>query len=118
MHVEHLTLSLDGKNLEVARYRSSKDRPTIVLLHEALGSVSHWRRFPIEVAQATDCNAVWYSRVGHGHSEGPVEKRGFEYIERQATVVLAGLLDALGITSPILFGHSEGAIISLFFAAT
>lgn len=117
MHPQLSTIHLGGKNLEVARYGHFGERSAIVLLHEALGSVSHWRHFPAQLARATECEVVTYSRVGHGHSEGPVEKRGFDYIERQATTILAGLLERLQITRPVLFGHSEGAVISLFFAS-
>jgi pimeloyl-ACP methyl ester carboxylesterase len=45
-----------------------------------------------------------------------VEKRSFDYIRRQATEVLPELLDWLRIRRPVLFGHSEGAIISLVYA--
>lgn len=116
--IVHSTLHITGKTLEVARYSSPEYSRTLVLLHEALGSVKHWRDFPGRLAQTTRCNVVLYSRAGHGHSEGPVERRGFEYIRRQADIVLKTLLERLEIHHPILFGHSEGAVIALFYAAT
>jgi len=114
----HSTLQITGKTLEVAQHRCPEYPRTIVLLHEALGSIKHWRDFPSRLAHGTRCNVVLYSRAGHGHSEGPVEPRGFAYIQRQANVVLRTVLERLEIHHPILFGHSEGAVIALFYAAT
>lgn len=114
--MEYSTIKVSGKTLELARCGSPEYSPTVVLLHEALGSVRHWRDFPVQLANAARCNTVLYSRVGHGDSEGPVEKRSFEYMERQGGVVRS-VLDALHIDRPFLFGHSEGAIIGLFFAS-
>jgi pimeloyl-ACP methyl ester carboxylesterase len=110
-------IQADGKTLEVATYRTSAGAPTIVFLHGALGSVGHWKSFPVVLARAAECNALVYSRVGHGHSDGPVEKRGLSYFERQAEVVLPRLLRIFGIERPLLFGHSEGAAIAITFAS-
>lgn len=110
-------IKIAGKELEIARCEAYPERPTIVFLHEALGSVSHWKRFPLKLAHAAKCNALVYSRVGHGDSEGPVEMRSLSYMDRQARTVLGPILEKLQIPRPVLFGHSEGAVISLFFAS-
>ena len=107
-----------GKTLETGLVALHDGAPTVVLLHEALGSVSHWRRFPSMLAHAAGCNVLVYSRAGHGQSEGPVEKRGIAYIERQANVVLHALLEHFGVSQPVLFGHSEGGLIAAAFAAS
>jgi pimeloyl-ACP methyl ester carboxylesterase len=106
----------DGQELEVQQHVVSSGAPTIVLLHEALGSVSHWRDFPLLLAESTQHNTVSYSRVGHGESSGSPERRSYDYFARQADV-LRSLLDRLNIDRPVLFGHSEGASISILFAA-
>jgi pimeloyl-ACP methyl ester carboxylesterase len=116
--VELFRLTIGGKELEIGRYQPVQDAPVIVLLHEALGSLSHWKDFPALLANTTGCSTLFYSRVGHGDSEGPAEIRSIAYIKDQAATVLQGLLEQLGIRNPILFGHSEGSAICLFFAAT
>jgi pimeloyl-ACP methyl ester carboxylesterase len=108
---------VEGKTLETGAIELQQGSPAIVLLHEALGSVSHWKHFPARLAHATGCNVLLYSRPGHGQSEGPVEKRGIAYIERQATVVLRAMLEHFHVEQPVLFGHSEGALIAMAFAA-
>ena len=93
------------------------DRPTIVFLHEGLGSISLWRDFPLRVAERTGCGVFAYSRYGYGNSDSLVEKREPTYMHREADVVLPALLEAARIERPILLGHSDGASIALLFAA-
>jgi pimeloyl-ACP methyl ester carboxylesterase len=108
---------VDGNRLETLSYRANGDRPTIVMLHEGLGSVSMWKDFPEQLAKATSCGVVAYSRYGHGKSEGLREKRSVEFMHHEATVVLPGLLARLEIARPILLGHSDGASICIIYAA-
>jgi pimeloyl-ACP methyl ester carboxylesterase len=108
----------DGQDLEMRQHIVSSDVPTIVLLHEALGSVSHWRDFPLLLAESLQHNAVSYSRVGHGESGGSPERRSYDYFQRQSDIVLRSILDQLQIDRPVLFGHSEGAAIGILFAAS
>lgn len=92
-------------------------RPTIVLLHEALGSVSQWGSFPARLAEACALPVFAYSRPGYGRS-GPVAgDYAPDYLSHEATTILPAVLAAAGITRPILFGHSDGATIALLHAA-
>ena len=43
--------------------------PTLVFLHEGLGSASLWRDFPDRLAAETGCGALVYSRAGYGKSD-------------------------------------------------
>ncbi len=62
-------INLRGRRLEVRLIDSSEKRlPTLVFLHEGLGSVSLWRQFPDRVAQASGAGALIYSRHGYGQS--------------------------------------------------
>ena len=108
---------VDGKRLEVLLYAAPTDRPTIVMLHEGLGSVAMWRDFPAEIAKVTGCGVLAYSRYGHGKSERLREKRLPEFMHHEATVVLPALLDRLEIPQPILLGHSDGGSICIIYAA-
>jgi pimeloyl-ACP methyl ester carboxylesterase len=109
---------VDGKRLETLSYPQAAGKPTIVVLHEGLGSVSMWRDFPAQIADATGCGVLVYSRYGHGKSERLQEKRGPQFMYHEATVVLPSLLAQLGIERPILLGHSDGGSIALLYAAT
>lgn len=40
--------------------------PTLVLLHEALGSIEQWRDFPQALVAATGLPALVYDRCGFG----------------------------------------------------
>jgi pimeloyl-ACP methyl ester carboxylesterase len=91
-------------------------RPTLVLLHEGLGSIAMWRDFPRRLAHATVSRVVVYSRYGYGNSDPLQEPRGVRYMHEEALVVLPELLEALSIVKPILVGHSDGASIALIHA--
>lgn len=88
------------------------------MLHEALGSVSQWRDFPEKLAQNTGAEVFLYSRAGHGQSTLPATPRTPDYLHHEACNILPGVLEAAGITRPVLFGHSDGASIALIYAAT
>jgi pimeloyl-ACP methyl ester carboxylesterase len=95
----------------------ARPNPTIVFLHEGLGSVSLWKDFPRQVAEQTGCGALVYSRYGHGDSDRLEEKRPVEFMHREAKIVLPSLLQKLAIEKPILLGHSDGGSIALIYAS-
>src|SRR6266705_286765 len=90
-------VAIQGRKLEVLRIAGA-DAPTLVFLHEGLGSVAMWRDFPQKAAAATGCAAVVYSHV-------------------EALEVLPELLERLGVGEPVLVGHSDGGSIALIYAA-
>jgi len=111
-----LDVVVDGKRLETARYHGDPALPTIVMLHEGLGSVSLWRDFPQRLAGRTRCTVAAYSRYGYGRSDVFTEPREPEYMHHEGQVVLPALLAELEIERPVLFGHSDGASIALICA--
>ncbi len=112
-----LRLPTGGQELEIASWTVEAAAGTILLLHEALGSVSYWKDFPQKLSKVTGHNVIAYSRAGHGNSEGPVEPRSIEYYEKQIEVVLPVILEHFDVEKPILYGHSEGAAIAFLYAA-
>lgn len=111
-------VTVRGRKLEVRTIAGiDRDAPTLVFLHEGLGSVSMWRDFPEKAAQATGCAAMVYSRYGHGGSDVLHEPRAVDYMHVEALEALPELLDKLGIDDPILVGHSDGGSIALLYAA-
>ena len=95
---------------------SRAHRPTLVFLHEGLGSIARWKDFPDRVAQATHCDAVVYSRHGYGNSDPLAEPRTVRYMHDEALIALPDFLDRLSIARPILIGHSDGGSIALIHA--
>jgi pimeloyl-ACP methyl ester carboxylesterase len=91
-------------------------RPTIVMLHEGLGSVALWKDFPAKLAAQTACGVLVYSRYGLGKSDKLMEKRPVSFMHHEGEVVLPELLDKMAIAHPIVLGHSDGGSIALIFA--
>ncbi len=105
-----------GRKLEYQRIDADEAKPVIVFLHEGLGSISQWRDFPDKVVAATGCPAVLYARYGYGQSDVLEAPRKVRFMHDEALVALPQFLDELGVVNPILFGHSDGASISLIHA--
>jgi pimeloyl-ACP methyl ester carboxylesterase len=112
-------LQAAGQRLEVRWTRPpSPDRTALVFLHEGLGSVAQWRDFPDVVSERTGAAALVYSRRGYGASDPvPAAPRDVRFMHDEAYVVLPALLDAAGLKSVVLVGHSDGASIALLHAA-
>ena len=108
---------VDGKRLETL-WLEPRDTsaPTIVMLHEGLGSIALWKDFPHQLAARTGCGVLVYSRHGHGNSDRLAGKRPVDFMHHEGEVVLPELLDKLDVERPILLGHSDGGSIVLIFA--
>jgi pimeloyl-ACP methyl ester carboxylesterase len=98
--------------------------PLLVFLHEGLGSVSMWQRFPAQLCKAGGFRGLVYSRAGYGRSTPRLvgERWTPDYMHVQASEVLPAFLAAVGVgverQAPWLFGHSDGGSIALIHAAT
>lgn len=112
-------LSVRGHHLEHESWGpSATDAPSLLLLHEGLGSVSTWHGVPKSLADATGWHIAAYSRLGHGASDPAPLPRPVRFMHDEATGDLPAVLDALGLARPVLLGHSDGASIALIAAAT
>jgi pimeloyl-ACP methyl ester carboxylesterase len=92
--------------------------PVVVFLHEGLGSLALWKDFPRQLAHASGCNALVYSRLGYGNSAPLGEPRRPQFMHDEALITLPELLDRLGVREPVLFGHSDGASVALIHAGS
>ncbi len=110
-------LSVNGMQLEyriIGRSRS----PTIVMLHEGLGSIQTWGEFPKALADATNASVLVYSRDGYGSSPVSQRELPIDYIRQHALQVLPHILDQVGFSAGILLGHSDGASMCAAYAGT
>ena len=127
------TLSVLGIELEIQLIPGPQParQPTLVFLHEGLGSVAMWRDWPAQLCQRLGCAGLVYSRQGYGRSSPTPDVRGPsrevdgqrlgrlkpDYMHREALQVLPALLAALQIDRPVLLGHSDGGTIALLHAS-
>ena len=110
-------IEIGDQALEYCRFGPlPAEAPTLVLLHEGLGSAALWGGLPAELAKATGAGVLAYSRAGYGASSPVPQPRPFDYMHREALDVLPKLLDAIGFQSGLLIGCSDGASIATIFA--
>ena len=95
---------------------ASHDAPTIIMLHEGLGSVGIWGDFPDRLQAATGFGVFAYSRAGYGASTPVKLPRPLDYMHIEALEVLPNLLDQIGFRRGLLLGHSDGASIATIYA--
>jgi pimeloyl-ACP methyl ester carboxylesterase len=95
------------------------DYPVMVFLHEGLGSIALWKDFPDAFCRTHGFTGLVFSRYGYGRStpRPAGERWPVSFMHEQASEVLPAFFDHLGITRPWLFGHSDGASITLLYAA-
>src|SRR3979490_575530 len=93
-----------------------EDAPTIVMLHEGLGSAGLWGDFPDKLQAATETCVFVYSRAGYGASTKVELPRPLDYMHIEALEVLPKLLDKIGFRRGLLLGHSDGASIAAIYA--
>jgi pimeloyl-ACP methyl ester carboxylesterase len=128
-----LKINIQGIGLETLSIAAPADTdgPTLVFLHEGLGSVRMWRDWPSRLCAQLGCAGLVYSRQGYGQSDPVPDVRGPsgqvdgqrygrllpDYMHREAFEVLPALLQALDINRPVLLGHSDGGTIALLHAS-
>jgi len=106
-----------GHSIAYEWVNESAGGPTLVFLHEGLGSIRRWRDFPAKVADVTARRALVYERYGYGQSDVLQEKqRTVRFMHDEALTALPELLRALRVETPVLVGHSDGASIALIHA--
>lgn len=126
-------INIQGIGLETLRIAAPAGTvgPTLVFLHEGLGSVRMWRDWPERLCAQLGCAGLVYSRKGYGQSDPVPDVRGPsgqvdgqrygrllpDYMHREAFEVLPALLQALDIERPVLLGHSDGGTIALLHAS-
>lgn len=91
--------------------------PTLVLLHEGLGSIGLWRDVPERLAAMTGYGVFAYSRRGYGRSVRYAAPWPLTYLHEEAAL-LPRVLDEAGIARALLVGHSDGGSIATIAAGS
>lgn len=100
-----------SNGIELHYLRTGGDKPSVVLLHGLTANGPCWT--PLARALEDDFDVVMPDARGHGLSEKPGD--GYRYDDLAADVV--GLMDALGLTAPVLLGHSMGGLTAAVVAS-
>jgi pimeloyl-ACP methyl ester carboxylesterase len=112
-------LRIGDSDLEYCMIGPSPDAaPTIVMLHEGLGSAGLWGDFPEKLQAATGAGVFVYSRAGYGASTPVQLPRPLDYMHVEALDVLPKLLEEIGFRRGILLGHSDGASIAAIYTGS
>lgn len=102
--LEHETrlIEIAGSSIEVKTIGTPVDAALpIVMLHDSLGSIEHWKEFPNLLAQNTGRQVFAYSREGSGRSSNFRKKRDINYLHDEAQKVLPELVENLQIEKAI-----------------
>lgn len=99
----------NGVNIHYLRTGGSK--PSVVLLHGLTGSGACWT--PLARALESDYDVVMPDARGHGRSSAPLD--GYSYDDHASDVI--ELIRGLGLSAPILVGHSMGGMTAAVAAS-
>ncbi|MBE0699181.1 MAG: alpha/beta hydrolase [Anaerolineaceae bacterium] len=105
------TVQVNGIDIHYYRSTPPGGAPTLLLLHGLTDNGMCWVRVADALCESYD--VVMPDTRGHGLSEKPAA--GYSLEGRAADV--AGLIDALSLDHPILFGHSLGGQAAMAIAA-
>jgi pimeloyl-ACP methyl ester carboxylesterase len=101
-------LTIEGLRV---RYIESGSGPAVVMIHGNAGSIEDFELGVIQ-ALALSYRVIAVDRPGHGKSDRPNETT--VNVEYQARLLHQVLL-SLGVTQPVLVGHSWGAALALSY---
>ncbi|MGO1119365.1 alpha/beta fold hydrolase [Rhodovibrionaceae bacterium A322] len=91
--------------------------PTLVFLHEGMGSIRQWKDYPERLVAATGLPGLVFDRCGYGGSDPLTLPRPLDYLRQEGEMALPALFSSVEVTDPILVGHSDGGSIALYYAA-
>jgi pimeloyl-ACP methyl ester carboxylesterase len=111
------SIKIQGVSLEYQWWGDPSERPPVLLLHEALGSVRGWGAWPSRLAAALGRRVYAYSRQGFGASDPLEAPLTPDYVQREALDVLPRVRRALQLEGDlVLVGLHDGAAMALVHA--
>jgi N-formylmaleamate deformylase len=104
------TAICEANGIDIHYLRTGRSKPPLVLLHGLTGSGACWS--PLARALEADFDVVMPDARGHGDSSTP--PNGYRYEDFAGDVV--GLIQGLGLATPVLLGHSMGGMTATVVA--
>lgn len=107
--VDH-TVTTPGGRLFVREWPPARAAPAppLVLIHDSLGCVELWRDFPQLVCAQTGRRVIAYDRLGFGRSDARSGPLSNAFVRAEAESSMPRILEHLGMSRFIAFGHSVG----------
>jgi N-formylmaleamate deformylase len=106
-----MTGTCETNGVRLSYTRTGGDKPPLLLLHGLTANGACWTPLARELEDRYD--VVMPDARGHGHSSAP--EHGYRYEDHAADVI--ALIQALGLSSPIVLGHSMGGMTAALAAA-
>ncbi|MBS0653558.1 MAG: alpha/beta hydrolase [Verrucomicrobia bacterium] len=100
-----------ANGIAVHYLRTGGNKPPVVLLHGLTANGACWTPLARELEK--DYDVIMPDARGHGSSGTP--EHGYRYDDLAGDVM--GLIDALGLTNPVLIGHSMGGMTAAVVAS-
>ncbi len=101
----------EANGIDIHYLRTGGNKPPVVLLHGLMLNGACWT--PLARSLEEDYDVVMPDARGHGNSGAP--DHGYRYDDLAADVV--SLIDALGLATPVLLGHSMGGMTAAVIAS-
>lgn len=119
IRTETLDISVPGGNMYLKQWipAAGCSEPPIVLLHDSLGCIALWRRFPEALSRALQRRVVAYDRLGFGQSDARQAPPSIAFIDEEASIYFPAVHEQLALDRFVLLGHSVGGGMALRIAA-
>ena len=101
----------EANGINIHYLRTGGSKPPLILLHGLTGSGACWTL--LARALETDFDVGMPDARGHGNSSTPLN--GYRYGDYTNDVV--GLIQGLGLATPVLLGHSMGGMTAAVVAS-
>ena len=88
-------VKVSGEQIAVKTLGVLDGRPTIVMLHEGLGSITQWRDLPDSIHALTGLTVLLYDRSGYGRSSANNSQYEPDFMHLEASETLPALLKQL-----------------------
>jgi N-formylmaleamate deformylase len=101
----------ESNGIDIHYLRTGGAKPSVILLHGLMGNGACWT--PLARALEAEFDVVMPDSRGHGTSSAP--HYGYRYDDLASDVV--GLIHGLGLSRPLLLGHSMGGMTAAVVAS-
>lgn len=97
---------------------SESQQTCVLFLHEAIGSIAQWQRFPEELCASLNLPGIIPEFPGYGFSDKDNTIRNSSYLHRFATEVLPQFIAQVCKDKElVIIGHSDGGTTALLYSA-